>query len=673
MKKIIFVVLLSAVITACGQQLRPPVSSLKPVGSAFTLVFEGLGTANFNASLSSITTQALTDQQAIVKPIRVVARGSMDYIPTGQPRSNGFRYVYAVLSVNSTATLENVSFLGVRSSSSIADTAISAAIRAPGGAAFTSAELETLALSVKPAQASNFDSNTQTIQPLPNTEDTVQYLPESALDYVPTGMNGLLPYGFTVLNSAGWRNLETTPNANRMIVSMKVPLATDPINDPYAFAFSAIPVTDSETRVTQTIEAQSKAGNAAVVARTSALGSNASITALPSKETNSPASTNTINALCSVRTAGSATSPTAFLINRTVTTSDLEPVIRVISQGQVLPTSVWVTADGGYYLPAQSISNTTKVQIIGNQLLAIELGDGTVTASACGSSITSSLKVINPNITVDAGFWHSLGIKSDNTVVAWGSNDVGETTVPNTLSNVISISAGIAHNLALKNDGTITAWGYNLDGQTSVPNGLNNIVAVAAGGFSSLALKDNGTVVGWGCNCSGQISIPEELTDVVAISVGFFHTLALKSNGTVLAWGNNDYNQTTIPTGLSNVIAISAGGVQNLVLKNDGSVVTWGTDGTDFTIPNTVSNIASIGTGSNFNVSLSATGSLSAWGDSNWQRLDVPSNLSNIITVTGGDEHGLALTADGSITAWGTNLYGQNTIPDISPLTFKLP
>ena len=155
-------VLLGAVLAACNQQSTPSVPSLKPVGAAFTLTFDGLGTPNFNASLSSsISPQALTDQQTTVKPIRVVARGSMDYIPIGENRINGFRYVYAVVSVNSTAVLENVSFLGVRnSSSSIADTAISTAIRAPGGVAFSTTELETLALSVKPAQASTYNSIT---------------------------------------------------------------------------------------------------------------------------------------------------------------------------------------------------------------------------------------------------------------------------------------------------------------------------------------------------------------------------------------------------------------------------------------------------------------------------------------------------------------------------------
>ena len=672
MKKIIIPVLLGMALAACGQQNIQPVPDLKPVGAAFTLTFDGLGTPNFNASLSSIQTQALTDQQATVKPIRVVARGSMDYIPIGENRSNGFRYVYAVVSVNSTANLENVSFLGVHSSSSIADSAISAAIRAPGGVAFTPAELRTLALRVKPAQASTYNSVTHKIVPLPNTEDTVQYLPESALDYVPTGMTGLLPYGFTVLNSTGGRTLETTANANRMIVSMKVPLAADPVNDPYAFAFSAVPVSDSVTRVTQTLEAQSHAGNAAVVARAAALGSSASITALPSVF-NSPASSNTVNALCSVRTAGSPTNASAYLINRSFTAANLEPVVRVISKGQTLSTSLFVNTDGGYYLPAQSVSNTSKVQIAGNRLTALELGTGTVTASACGSSITSSLKVINPNITVDAGYWYSLGIKSDGTVAAWGSNVAGETNVPTDLSDVVSVSAGNFHNLALKSDGTVTAWGADTSGQVSLPQDLSGVIAVAAGGNSSLVLKNDGTVLGWGCNCSGQVSIPQDLSDVVAISVGGLHVLALKSNGTVVAWGDNVSGQLNIPSDANNVVAISAGAAHNLVLKNDGSVVQLGNNITNFTMPNTVSQIGAIGTGSNFNLTITSSLGVIAWGDNTWNQLDLPVNLSDVVAVTGGDEHGLALQSDGSLVSWGTNTFGQTDVPDISPLTFKLP
>jgi hypothetical protein len=666
-------VLLGAVLAACNQQSTQSVPSLKPVGAAFTLTFDGLGTPNFNASLSnSISPQALTDQQATVKPIRVVARGSMDYIPIGENRSSGFRYVYAVVSVNSTAILENVSFLGVRnSSSSIADTAISTAIRAPGGVAFSSTELRTLALRVKPAQASTYNSITNKIVPLPNTEDTVQYLPESALDYVPQGMVGLLPYGFTVLNSTGGRTLETTTNANRMVVSMKVPLAADPTNDPYAFAFSAVPVTDSETRVTQTLEAQSNEGNAAVVARAAALGSQTSITALPSKH-NSPASPNTVNALCSVRTAGSAENPSAYLIHRTPTDSDLKPVLRVMSLGQSLTTSVWVEADGGYYLPAQFTQSTANIEINGSSIKALESGEAIYRATACGAGTPNIiLDVINTKQTIDAGYYFSLGIKTDNTVVAWGSNLYGETSLPTTLSDVISVSAGFFHSLALKQNGTVAAWGDNTDGQIDVPNNLSNVNAVAAGGYSSLALKNDGMVVGWGCNCSGQVSIPDELSDVVAISAGSFHVLALKSNGTVVAWGRNDLGQTTIPTGLSNVRGISAGGQHSLVRKDDDTVVAWG-DGYSgqTTVPTALANIKTIGTGTNFSLAKIVTGVVRAWGDNTHQQLELP-DLIGVVALTGGDEHGLALQYDGTVVAWGKNIFGQTDVPDIAPLTFK--
>src|SRR5450759_1113525 len=46
-------------------------------------------------------------------------------------------------------------------------------------------------------------------------------------------------------------------------------------------------------------------------------------------------------------------------------------------------------------------------------------------------------------------------------VVAWGNNTSGQTSVPAGLSGVSAIAAGGTHSLALRSNGTIVAWGSN--------------------------------------------------------------------------------------------------------------------------------------------------------------------------------------------------------------------
>jgi alpha-tubulin suppressor-like RCC1 family protein len=78
--------------------------------------------------------------------------------------------------------------------------------------------------------------------------------------------------------------------------------------------------------------------------------------------------------------------------------------------------------------------------------------------------------------SVACGNWHSLALKNDGTVIAWGNNGTGqlgdgtnnsrgEATPVKELSGVVALAAGNWHNLALKEDGTIWAWGNNSTGQ----------------------------------------------------------------------------------------------------------------------------------------------------------------------------------------------------------------
>lgn len=175
---------------------------------------------------------------------------------------------------------------------------------------------------------------------------------------------------------------------------------------------------------------------------------------------------------------------------------------------------------------------------------------------------------------------HSLALRRDGTVIAWGYDYHGQATVPEDLSGVVAISAGREHSVALKSDGTVVAWGDDFSGQTQVPPGLSDVIAISAGGMQTLALRKDGTVIGWGSYFDGETwrptFVPDGLLDVVAVSAGRYHCLALRRDGSVIAWGNGGLGQTTVPAGLAGVTAIAAGGFHSLALKADGSVIAWG-------------------------------------------------------------------------------------------------
>jgi len=59
-------------------------------------------------------------------------------------------------------------------------------------------------------------------------------------------------------------------------------------------------------------------------------------------------------------------------------------------------------------------------------------------------------------VAIAAGFYHSLGLKSDGTVVAMGENERGQCNIDN-WRDVVAIAAGVSHSLGLKSDGTVVA------------------------------------------------------------------------------------------------------------------------------------------------------------------------------------------------------------------------
>ena len=246
----------------------------------------------------------------------------------------------------------------------------------------------------------------------------------------------------------------------------------------------------------------------------------------------------------------------------------------------------------------------------------------------------------------------SRGWTQGGTVIAWGDNRIGQTSVPSGLSNVVAISAGEWHSLALKADGTVVAWGAD----HGVPPDLTNVVVIAAAGFHNLALTADGTVRAWGQNDHGQCNVPPGLSNVVAITGGWTHSLALKADGTVVGWGRNSEGQATPPAGLTNVVAIDSGEYHNLALKVDGTVVAWGWNGVGQTVvPADLRNVAGIAASGLHSLALKADGTVTAWGYNDVGQADVPEGLSNVVTLAGGLEHNLALRSDGTVVGWGSN------------------
>jgi hypothetical protein len=95
---------------------------------------------------------------------------------------------------------------------------------------------------------------------------------------------------------------------------------------------------------------------------------------------------------------------------------------------------------------------------------------------------------------VSAGNFHTCGVKTDGTVVCWGSNPYGAATP---LGGAFThLSAGDFHNCGLRSDGIIACWGRNAEGQATPPAGV--FTQVSAGGFHSCALELDQSMACWG-------------------------------------------------------------------------------------------------------------------------------------------------------------------------------
>ncbi|HEX2945657.1 MAG TPA: Ig-like domain-containing protein [Clostridia bacterium] len=194
---------------------------------------------------------------------------------------------------------------------------------------------------------------------------------------------------------------------------------------------------------------------------------------------------------------------------------------------------------------------------------------------------------------ISAGYEHTLVVKNDGTVAAFGNNSQGQMNVPGTLSGVDSVAAGASFSAALKRDGTLVGWG-----SIKIPDGLADVKMISAGSNTLFALRGSGdeqyiSLIGDDYYrfediidknyYEEKLELKESNSSIRAISAGNDeHLLVLREDGTVEAYDYSDrltpnyYGQCSVPEGLKDVRSVSAGFGFSLALKKDGTVIGWG-------------------------------------------------------------------------------------------------
>ncbi len=352
-----------------------------------------------------------------------------------------------------------------------------------------------------------------------------------------------------------------------------------------------------------------------------------------------------------------------------------------------------------------------------------QLGDGTTISK----DVPTQIGISNKWMSISAGRYYTLALQSNGTLWTWGSNNSGQLG-DGTLANKstpqriresnrdwLRVVQGQSHTIGLKSDGTLWAWGQNDQGQlgdgtnvsksTPIQVGTDdNWISVAAGFRFSIALKSDGTLWTWGRNNKGQLgdgtttnkNIPTQIgadTKWVSIVGGQAHTVALKSDGTLWAWGDNSSNQlgdgsiqdTNVPIQIgtdTQWVSVSAGTFHTVALKSNGTLWTWGSniygqlgDGTTGS-KNTPTQIGtgdtwvSISAGQFHTLAIKSNGTLWAWGHNSYGQLGDGTNYARSAPVQIGADtkwlsvntaatYTIAHKSDGTLWAWGWNTNGQ--------------
>jgi IPT/TIG domain-containing protein len=255
------------------------------------------------------------------------------------------------------------------------------------------------------------------------------------------------PYGYMIhhVTALDTRTLAANPLPSQydgiITLGLKIPLQANAADDVYGFSMFFVLREDSETRITQSIEEQDAAGQAAFEAKVASLAGGPEgldgITILPGGSYTGSV-TAPVRKLCAVRVAGTAASPTAWLDG---------------------------SASAGSCPTLTSVSPTSGVQ--GTTVAATLAGTNFVTGNTTVAVSGTGVTVKNVNVTSTTSATADFEITSGATV---GTRQVTVTTTAGTSgSRSFSVNSALAPTLA-----SVTPNTGNKNAVTSVTlNGTN--------------------------------------------------------------------------------------------------------------------------------------------------------------------------------------------------------
>ncbi len=299
---------------------------------------------------------------------------------------------------------------------------------------------------------------------------------------------------------------------------------------------------------------------------------------------------------------------------------------------------------------------------------------------------------------VAAGGGSTMALRSNGTAWGWGANGQGQLGTNDTTSRSSPVSvvggftdwsivrAGTNHSLGLKTDGTLWAWGYNGSGglgtnnttnrssPVSVVGGFTDWCQIWAGSKNSFGIRTNGVLYAWGYNNCGRLgdntSAPR--SSPVSVVGGFCdwcyvhncnHTLAVRTNGTAWAWGCGYFGQlgngsfgvyasqncksspVSVLGGFTNWCQVAGGFRHSVGLRTDGTVYAWGCNSRGQLGTNNTTSV---------NSPVATVGGFTDW-----------------CQITAGYQYSRALRTNGTIWSWGYN--GQGVLGDNSTVSRSSP